>query len=179
MTTETRSALRAVRRLGLWWVVGVIAGAGLLVVGLGQVRPGVTFWPRPVLSGGCCGRSALWGGPVGWQFVGARSTSSAGSVWVPLWRSPSPSFASDSSGSTGRGIRCPARRSVGTRAGQRASPRTCCTNRSTRRFRLAHVRALRPSSDRRCGSDMRSWMARARAGASPAGTTDAVEPATT
>ena len=40
MTTETRSALRAVRRLGLWWVVGVIAGAGLLVVGLGQVRPG-------------------------------------------------------------------------------------------------------------------------------------------
>lgn len=49
MTTETRSALRAVRRLGLWWVVGVIAGAGLLVVGLGQVRPGL-----PSGHGLCC-----------------------------------------------------------------------------------------------------------------------------
>ena len=40
MSIEPRSAPRAARRLGLWWVVAIIAGVGLLVAGFGQVRPG-------------------------------------------------------------------------------------------------------------------------------------------
>jgi len=40
MTAQPRSALGAVRRLGVWWVAAVITGAGLLVASLGQVRPG-------------------------------------------------------------------------------------------------------------------------------------------
>jgi hypothetical protein len=52
MTTPRRSALAAARRLGLWWVVAVISGAGLAVAGLGQIRPGGYLMAAGCAAGG-------------------------------------------------------------------------------------------------------------------------------
>jgi hypothetical protein len=175
MTTETRSALRAVRRLGLWWVVGVIAGAGLLVVGARQVA-GVTF-----CHGLCC-RGAVAGDPPSGAGRWAGSSSALGRRRL-LARS---------------GCHCGGRlrpRSPLTRLARRAAgfavPRGAPSARgpvSARARELAARTDQREGSDwptsghcgparTRCGSDAGSWIA-CEAAHQP-GTTDAVEPATT